>query len=68
VTLLYAFGLTSRPEGVAHVFRPTHLGLGRPDYIGMVKPDQWPAHAGLDAEDTATEPSTAHPVEKLVSD
>jgi len=48
VTLLYAFGLTSRPEGVAHVFRPTGLGLGRPDYIGIVKPGEWPVFAGID--------------------
>jgi phosphohistidine phosphatase SixA len=53
VTLLYAFGLTSRPEGIAHVFRPSGLGLGRPEYIGMVKPDEWPAYAGLDAENGA---------------
>lgn len=50
VTLLYAFGLTNRPEGIAHVFRPTGLGLGRPEYIGMVQPDEWPVYAGLDAE------------------
>ena len=31
VTLLYAFGLTSRPEGIAHVFRPSGLGLGQPE-------------------------------------
>jgi phosphohistidine phosphatase SixA len=50
VTLLYAFGLTTRPEGIAHVFRPSGLGLGRPEYIGMVKPDEWPAYAGIDTE------------------
>jgi phosphohistidine phosphatase SixA len=50
VTLLYAFGLTNRPEGIAHVFRPSGLGLGRPTYIGMVKPDEWPAYAGLGAD------------------
>jgi phosphohistidine phosphatase SixA len=49
VTLLYAFGLTPKPEGVAHVFRPSGLGLGRPDYLGMLKPDDWPVYAGLDA-------------------
>jgi hypothetical protein len=48
VTLLYAFGLTSRPEGVAHVFRPSGLGLGRPQYIGMVNPGEWPVYAGID--------------------
>jgi hypothetical protein len=52
VTLLYAFGLTTRPEGIAHVFRPSGLGLGRPEYIGMVKPDEWPAYAGIDADVT----------------
>jgi phosphohistidine phosphatase SixA len=51
VTLLYAFGLTSRPEGVAHVFRPSSLGLARPEYIGMVMPDEWPVFAGLGADD-----------------
>jgi phosphohistidine phosphatase SixA len=50
VTLLYAFGLTSRPEGIAHVFRPSGLGLGRPEYIGMVMPDEWPVYAGLGAD------------------
>lgn len=49
VTLLYAFGLTSKPEGIAHVFRPTGLGLARPEYVGMVKPEEWPAYAGLDS-------------------
>jgi phosphohistidine phosphatase SixA len=53
VTLLYAFGLTSKPEGVAHVFRPSGLGLGRPEYIGMVKPDEWPALAGIDGDSGA---------------
>jgi len=48
VTLLYAFGLTAKPEGVAHVFRPSGLGLGRPDYLGMLTPEEWPALAGLD--------------------
>jgi phosphohistidine phosphatase SixA len=55
VTLLYAFGLTNRPEGIAHVFRPSGVGLGRPVYIGMVKPDEWPAYAGL-GEDADTDP------------
>jgi len=59
VTLLYAFGLTSRPEGVAHVFRPSGVGLGLPDYIGMVKPDEWPAHAGLAVGSDAPAPTGA---------
>jgi phosphohistidine phosphatase SixA len=50
VTFLYAFGLTNRPEGIAHVFRPSGLGLGRPEYIGMVKPNEWPVYAGLGAD------------------
>jgi phosphohistidine phosphatase SixA len=49
VTLLYAFGLTAKPEGVAHVFRPSGLGLGRPEYLGMLTPEEWPELAGLDA-------------------
>jgi phosphohistidine phosphatase SixA len=48
VTLLYAFGLTGNPEGVAHVFRPSGLGLGMPEYLGMLVPDDWPKYAGLD--------------------
>lgn len=48
VTLLYAFGLTATPEGVAHVFRPSGTGLGTPQYLGMVLPDDWPKYAGLD--------------------
>jgi len=44
VTLLYSFGLKARPEGIAHVFKPT--GIGRPTYIGMLTPDQWPAGGG----------------------
>ena len=47
VTLLYAYGLTGKPEGVAHVFRPSGLGLGQAQYLGLVKPDDWPALAGL---------------------
>ena len=59
VTLLYAFGLTSRPEGVAHVFRPSGLGLARPEYIGMMKPDEWPVLAGLGAgDDSETDPKS----------
>jgi len=54
VTLLYAFGLKSRPEGVAHVFRPSGMDLGRPEYIGMVEPDDWPAHARIAVEGTAS--------------
>jgi phosphohistidine phosphatase SixA len=50
VTLLYAFGLTQRPEGIAHVFRPSGIGLGRPEYVGMVKPNEWPVYAGLGAD------------------
>ena len=62
VTLLYAFGLTSKPEGIAHVFRPTGLGLARPEYVGMVKPDEWPALAGLDAAAPVEAGTHAEPV------
>jgi phosphohistidine phosphatase SixA len=51
VTLLYAYGLTGKPEGVAHVFRPSGLGLGQAKYIGLMKPGDWPVHAGLAAAD-----------------
>ena len=44
--LLYAFGLDSRPEGVAHVFRPT--GTGRASYLGRIDPAQWKQIAGVD--------------------
>jgi phosphohistidine phosphatase SixA len=59
VTLLYTFGLTSNPEGIAHVFRPTGLGLARPEYVGMVKPEEWPVYAGLDSD--AGAPADAAP-------
>jgi phosphohistidine phosphatase SixA len=51
ITLLYAYGLTGKPEGVAHVFRPSGLGLGQAKYIGLMNPDDWPVHAGLTAAD-----------------
>jgi len=47
VTLLYAYGLTGKPEGVAHVFKPSGLGLGQAQYIGLVVPDDWPVLAGM---------------------
>jgi phosphohistidine phosphatase SixA len=62
VTLLYAFGLTSKPEGVAHVFRPSGLGLARPEYVGMVKPEEWPAYADLDAVAPPGAGSQADPI------
>jgi phosphohistidine phosphatase SixA len=42
--LLYAFGLDSRPEGIAHVFEPN--GSGRASYLGSLKPDDWSRLAG----------------------
>jgi len=48
VTLLYAFGLSAKPEGIAHVFRPSGLGLGMPEYLGTMMPGDWPKYAGLD--------------------
>jgi broad specificity phosphatase PhoE len=49
-TLLYSFGLNSRPEGIVHVFRPT--GAGPAVYVGMVTPDQWPELAGRGGADS----------------
>ena len=43
-TLLYSFGLKTRPEGIAHVFRPE---AGRADYVGMLTPRDWLDLAGL---------------------
>jgi phosphohistidine phosphatase SixA len=47
-TLLYSFGLSSRPEGIAHVFRPDQSGTAI--YVGMMLPEQWPELAGIAAE------------------
>jgi phosphohistidine phosphatase SixA len=38
-TLLYSFGLQSRPEGIAHVFRPAEFGNAV--YLGRVTPEEW---------------------------
>jgi phosphohistidine phosphatase SixA len=43
-TLLYSFGLQTRPEGIAHVFRPAEFGNAI--YLGRVTPEQWSALAG----------------------
>ena len=43
-TLLYSFGLKTRPEGIAHVFRPRD---GRAEYIGMLTPNDWFELAGM---------------------
>jgi phosphohistidine phosphatase SixA len=45
--LLYSFGLDSRPEGIAHVFAPT--GTGRANYLGRMKPSDWPHPAAAEA-------------------
>jgi len=42
-TLLYTFGLQTRPEGIAHIFRPAEFGNAV--YLGRVTPEQWPALA-----------------------
>jgi phosphohistidine phosphatase SixA len=47
-TLLYSFGLSSRPEGIAHVFRPGPAGPAV--YVGVMLPEQWPELAGIEAE------------------
>ena len=43
-TLLYTFGLQTRPEGIAHVFRPADFGNAI--YLGRVTPEEWPVLAG----------------------
>lgn len=43
--LLYSFGLRVKPEGIAHVFRPSVVGPAV--YVGYMLPDEWPALAGL---------------------
>ncbi|MEE9609100.1 MAG: histidine phosphatase family protein [Myxococcota bacterium] len=45
--LLYAFGLQSRPEGIAHVFRPSVVGPAI--YVGRVTPEEWAQLAELEA-------------------
>jgi phosphohistidine phosphatase SixA len=42
-TLLYSFGLQTRPEGIAHVFRPAEFGNAI--YLGRVDPEEWSALA-----------------------
>jgi hypothetical protein len=39
-TLLYSFGLDSRPEGIAHVFQPSAAGISV--YLGSLVPEDWP--------------------------
>lgn len=43
-TLLYSFGLATRPEGVAHVFRPAEFGQAI--YLGRLEPSEWAALDG----------------------
>ena len=43
-TLLYSFGLDSRPEGIAHVFQPGPAGTSL--YLGSLVPADWPRLAG----------------------
>jgi len=42
-TLLYSFGLDSRPEGIAHVFQPGPAGTSI--YLGSLVPEDWPRFA-----------------------
>lgn len=44
-TLLYSFGLDSRPEGIAHVFK--RGPVGNADYVGRLLPADWVELAGL---------------------
>jgi broad specificity phosphatase PhoE len=43
-TLLYSFGLDSRPEGIAHVFQPGPAGTSV--YLGSLVPEDWTRLAG----------------------
>lgn len=45
-TLLYSFGLKTRPEGIAHVFDTAN---GRAEYVGSLTPEDWTRLAGLDS-------------------
>lgn len=45
-TLLYSFGLDTKPEGVAHVFQPGPAGIAL--YVGKLTPEDWSNAAGLD--------------------
>jgi hypothetical protein len=46
-TLLYSFGLDTKPEGIAHVFRPGPTGTTT-FYVGRLTPEDWPRLAGLE--------------------
>jgi phosphohistidine phosphatase SixA len=54
-TLLYSFGLDSRPEGIAHVFQPGPAGTSV--YVGSLLPDDWPRLAGLAAAGPGAPPT-----------
>jgi phosphohistidine phosphatase SixA len=43
-TLLYSFGLQTRPEGIAHVFRPAEFGQAI--YLGRLEPSEWATLGG----------------------
>jgi len=49
-TLLYTFGLKTRPEGVTHVFRPAEFGNAI--YLGTMEPDDWGRFSGAAATPT----------------
>jgi len=46
-TLLYSFGLDTKPEGVAHVFKPGPVGTSF--YMAKLAPEEWARAAGLAA-------------------
>lgn len=48
--LLYAFGLQGRPEGIAHVFRPSAFGPAT--YMGRMLAEEWPEVAELETGDS----------------
>ena len=45
-TLLYSFGLKTRPEGIAHVFNAAD---GKAEYVGSLTPADWRRLAGLES-------------------
>jgi phosphohistidine phosphatase SixA len=57
-TLLYSFGLDSKPEGIAHVFQPGPAGTSL--YLGSLTPDDW-ARLATPTVEAAPSPEAAKP-------
>jgi phosphohistidine phosphatase SixA len=58
-TLLYSFGLDSKPEGIAHVFQPGPAGTSL--YLGRLAPEDWARLAGPEPAGAAPAPERAAP-------